>query len=261
MRLMKYEFMAMGRVFLPLYGALIIISLVNMTLGLVGLEVPERIGIVISVLLMIGIAVVTLILIIQRFWTNLLSNEGYLMMTLPVSTDKIILSNLIVASVWYVVSTGVVTVAILIMAAPAIFLFPLVMDRYISIPTVSPYEIIQFLTFFAQLFILSALSLFAGTLLLYACMALGMIANKYRWLVAVAAYIVITTILQIIVAIATAVGIVAGIAGAFDGLLRNFSAFAQVQLVMLLAILIIAVLCAAFYFITRYMLKNRLNLQ
>ena len=83
-KLMKYEFMATGRTFLPLFAALILVSIVNRLLSSLGLNVPSAIGTVVSVILMVGVAVVTLLITLQRFRNNLLSNEGYLMMTLPV---------------------------------------------------------------------------------------------------------------------------------------------------------------------------------
>ena len=47
---------------------------------------------------MVAVMIVTLIIIIQRFYKNLLCDEGYLMNTLPMSVWKNITSKLVVAS-------------------------------------------------------------------------------------------------------------------------------------------------------------------
>jgi len=259
-KLMKYEFMAMGRVFLPLFGALIAISIINSVFGIFGLDTPAGIGIAVSVLLIIGIAVVTFVLIIQRFWLNLLSSEGYLMMTLPVSTDRIILSKLITASVLSVVSSLVVLLSIMLMTITNISFADVaegIRYGFGLIPFTSP----QKYTLVIQFLIASVLAMFTNILLLYACMSLSMISNKHRWLVAIGAYIALTTAVQIIATVLFAVGAATGMFGMVEKFMMSFPTFGQVQLIMLIIILFTVILGAVFYLITRYMLKNRLNLQ
>ena len=264
-KLMKYEFMAMGRVFLPLYGALVVLSLINMVLGLLGLETPTAIGVVLAVLLIIGIAVITFLLILQRFWTNLLSSEGYLMMTLPVSTDRIILSKLFVASIWNVASVIVVTLSILLMLSPAIadqgFRIAELMETIRTAFGVIPFSSLQISTLAVEFAIFIVIGMFASVLLYYACMALSMISNKHRWLVAIGAYLVITTALQTIGAVFFSIGIVSGMFGDIGHLMLSYTTYGQVQLVVLMMLAVEAVLCAAFYITTRYMLNSKLNLQ
>jgi hypothetical protein len=256
---MKYEVMAMGRIFLPLYGALMITSLMNMVLGFVGLNVPARISVVVSVLLMIGISVITFILIIQRFWSNLLSSEGYLMMTLPVCTDRLILSKLFVATFWEVASTLIMTLSILIMLAP-LGLYVDAAQWFAEAFRSIPFSILETSSIVVQSLVLLALLAFAQILMLYSCMALSMISNKYRWLIAIAAYIAITTAMQIVTSIVAAVGIFAGIFESLMEIVRSFSLFGQIQVTLLAFSALSLALCAAFYFITRYMLGRRLNL-
>jgi len=259
-KLMKYEFMAMGRIFLPLFGALIVISIVNGILGSFGLDTPAFIGIVVAILLIVGIVVITFILIIQRFWTNLLSNEGYLMMTLPVSTDLIILSKLFTASVLSVISTIVVLLSILIMTTTGISLADITEGiRFVF--GVIPFNLPQMWILIIQIIIALVLSMFTNILLLYVCMSLSMVSDKYRWLVAIGFYIAITTALQIIVTVVIAIGAFSGTFSAIERFLLSFPTFGQINLFALIINLFSAVLCVAFYITTRYMLKNRLNLQ
>ena len=82
-KLLKYEFRATGRLFLPLYGALVIFALINALL-LSFREIPQLpavLAMLVNILLAIAVFVVTFIVMIQRFYKNLLSDEGYLMFT------------------------------------------------------------------------------------------------------------------------------------------------------------------------------------
>ena len=257
-KLIKYEFMATGRVFLPLFAALLIVSAINRLFQNLNLEVPAVIGVILSVILIVGILVLTLILTLQRFQKNLMSNEGYLMMTLPVRPDSLILSKLFVASVWTAASTIIVTVSIMIMAMSGISISEILAQirlffEQIAIP--AP----QVVVYAIELIVLIVLSLFSGILLLYACMALSMLVNKRRWLFTFGAYIVITTAMQTILAVLVALGASFRI---YDLLsINSMSDFGQIQIVILLVLVAEAAMCVVFYYITRHMLKNRLNLQ
>ena len=259
-KLMKYEFMALGRVFLPLFGALIVISAVNNVLGMISLKTPAGISLAVAILLMVGVAVITFIIMIQRFWTNLLSNEGYLMMTLPVSADQIILSKLFTASILSVASTIVVALSILIITAANINFSTIAEGiAYVlgQIPFSSSHAVILVIEFLIAVII----SMFMNILLLYASMSLSMVANKYRWLVAVGAYLAIVTALQIIFTAGVAIGVATSFFDSFEWFIASFPTFGQIQIFVAGIMIICLALCAAFYIITRYMLKNRLNLQ
>ena len=259
-KLMKYEFMATGRVFLPLYAALIIISCVNRLLMSFGMQTPGVIGIVVSVILIVGIFVLTLILAIQRFRQNLLSNEGYLMMTLPVKTDSLILSKLFVSAVWAVASFIVVVLAVTIMAATEQFFSDFIgilkgfFERFlINAP--------QTILYTVETVIMIAITILLWALIIYACISLSMLVNKRRGLFTFGAFIVLTTALQILFTIIVTIATALGIPDMLRSLTFAWSSFTKAQFTVLTVFLITAILCAVFYFLTRYMLKKRLNLQ
>ena len=259
-KLMKYEFKATGRVYLPLFAALIILAGVNRLLMFLNLETPGEIGIVISVILIIGIFVLTLILTIQRFRQNLLSNEGHLMMTLPVSTDSLILSKLFVSAVWTVASTIVVALAIMIMAATKDFLEQLVISikwiggqLAINAPRTVAYSI--------EIIVVIAIMVLLWALMLYACMSLSMLVNKRRGLFTFGAFILITTAMQIAFAVVVAVGRALNISTLLGRIFGGLSSFWLSQVCVAGVLLIQLILCVVFYIITRLMLKYRLNLQ
>jgi len=247
-----------------MYGVLIAMSLVNRLLGAFGLSAHEAFGVALSVLLMIGIGALTLLLILQRFWTNLLSGEGYLMMTLPVSTDRIILSKVFVATIWSAASTIVVTGSIMIMSvtgeawAGTVRIFRFLYNATMTLFSLEPIHVVILAV---ELLVILVLSTFANILLLYSCMSLSMMVNRYRWLLAIGAYFVITTGLQIIGAVILSIGVFSDIIRGIEQFLQRTDNFAILQIIFPIGAGTLLALCAGFYFITRYMLKSRLNLQ
>ena len=65
---------------------------------------------------MAAVFIVTFFVIIQRFYKNLLGDEGYLMNTFPVTTITNITSKLSIATFWNIVSGFVAVFSIIIMA-------------------------------------------------------------------------------------------------------------------------------------------------
>ena len=99
-KLLKYELKATSRVFIPLYIAILVVSIVN---GLsLNLEIFNIQGLATIVLmcLFISLFVITIVVTIQRFNKNLLKDEGYLMFTLPVSSKYLVLSKYLTSLIW-----------------------------------------------------------------------------------------------------------------------------------------------------------------
>ena len=256
--LMHYEFKATGRIFLPIYGALLIIALVSRLFINLQFGIPTVIGITVSVIMIIGICVITLLLTLQRFYKNLLGSEGYLMFTLPVSTDSLIWSKLLVASVWFVLSGIVVLLAVLIMSITSNG-FRDVVDTIVSVFQYNYIRIsqIDFVLYIVELVIAVILALFSNILLLYVCMSLSLFVNKYRGLFAFGVFVVINIISQILSGIFVAVASATNLLHALETI--NRYQFAHMAFIS--AIIGSLVIGAVFYLVTRSMLKNRLNLE
>lgn len=263
-KLMKYEFKATGRTILPLFTAALILSAIS---GLFAGSnntfdtVPWAISILLAMTLIISIFVLVIVHAIQRFRQSLLSSEGHLMMTLPVKTDSIILSKLFVTSIWAFGSFLVAVASMLIMSLNgALFSGDgsyFVREARALLAPIAP----QAALYTIEVILFIALAIFASILMLYACLSLGMLVNKRRDLFAFGAFVAISTVLQIVLAIAIAIG--AAFQAEFrwlDGLFNGLNAFETTQILIPMVILFEAALCALFYGITRYMLKNKMNL-
>lgn len=109
-KLLKYEFWSMGRILIPIYGILLLMgALFGVSAGTSSSSL--NIGNLALGILYggagIAMVVMTLILIIQRFYKNLLGNEGYLMFCLPVTTGRHITNKIISATVWIIIGAAV----------------------------------------------------------------------------------------------------------------------------------------------------------
>lgn len=128
-KLMKYEFKACGRIFFPLYIGILFLAAVN---GVsIGSSIKDQDGFILDpntlntqgiltlvmVALFVALFVITIVLTIQRFNKSLLEDEGYLMFTLPVKTSSLVLSKLLVALIYAIISAVVALLSFLIIGA------------------------------------------------------------------------------------------------------------------------------------------------
>ena len=120
-KLIKHEFRATGRVMLPILAAVLLLAVMaNVSIRLMDavdstfLHFVFGLVIFLFVIGMIAAAIMTIVIMVSRFYRNLLKDEGYLMHTLPVSVHELIWSKLIVSFVWFVVTFLVIFLVILL---------------------------------------------------------------------------------------------------------------------------------------------------
>lgn len=119
-KLIKYDMRSMIRVFAPLWLLAPIVALllsftmrgaiVQSDYSLFSANFGNMTGILVLVMslmffgVMVALVVMTVLLVIQRFWRGLLKEEGYLMFTLPVEPWKLITSKGITATIVCLIS-------------------------------------------------------------------------------------------------------------------------------------------------------------
>ncbi len=198
-KIMKYELKATTRIFLPLFAAALLSALINRVIMLLSpdsWQAPAVISMTLYVIILIGMFVMTFIVLIQRFYKNLLSEEGYLMHTLPVNPWVHITGKLLISSLWTLLSGIVAILSVLIIAADGGFLREAghVLSEIIQGITDTkgaPLLVFQvILTFF--------IALFSGPLMIYAAIAIGHLVNDHRILASIGAYIGLSTVVQIL---------------------------------------------------------------
>lgn len=260
---MKHEFRATGRVMGPLFGLLLIAAIAaRFSVGVL-LESSARFlnllgGLFTTafVIAIVGVCVMSLVLMINRFRTNLLGDEGYIMFTLPASVHQQIWSKLIVSAVWFI-ATGLAVVA-------AGFILVAQQGFWLEIRRGFA-EIFRHLTAYyafngtAFLFELLAL-IFVGCCVLclefYAAMAIGHSFAAHKVLYSVLSFLGLQFVMQLLsggILVGTNYDILV-VALPSDGVLAMHS-------VMLTMIVSTAVFGAVYYVITTMFLKKRLNLE
>ena len=264
-KLIKYEFKATTRIFLPLFTAVLAMAIITRLTFSLQWEAPRILSMVLSILLIVAAFVITLILTIQRFYKNFLTNEGYLTLTLPVSTGRLIAGKLIVAMVWTFACTATAYIAILIMTDLGIEWHKFV--RAIHDIGLLPAD----LTFFIIEFIaLTLASLATGILMICASMSLSMFSNKHRVALSFAFFIGLNTLQQIVMTVVFRLFIIPGTKMTYpynSMMVTSTQEFFTPDVIAtthnwsIAALVLIVGFGIGMYYLTRYMLKNNLNLQ
>jgi len=113
-KLLKYDIKFGSRPFLIMAGGMILASILVRVLDL---DVLSGMGLMfLFPVILISIFIACVVLVYQNFSRNLLSNEGYFMMTLPVKRYKFIISKLITSMMWFnfMVFIGLISGAIML---------------------------------------------------------------------------------------------------------------------------------------------------
>ena len=207
-KLLKYEFKATGRAFLPLYGALLALALVNnLLLRLDGARfmqthelsrISAAVGVMAYVLLIMAIFVLTLVVMIQRFYKNQLSEEGYLMFTLPVNRHQLIWAKLLSALLYTAASAVAVTLSILLVLLPIADWSGFWGDlgELLSSITESLHFGVPGPLLLLWIAVLAILTVFSGFLMVYAAIALGHSFSNHKILLSVVFFIAFSLAMQ-----------------------------------------------------------------
>ena len=122
-KLLKHEFRATARVMGPLFLVMLVLSLAaNLSLRFLldsDFFVLSLLGILLLTAFGIGLAaliIMAIVLMVNRFRTNLMGDEGYVMFTLPASSHQLVWSEIIVSSVWFIATVIVECISGLICA-------------------------------------------------------------------------------------------------------------------------------------------------
>ena len=269
-KLMKHEFRATSRVMLPLYLVLLVTALgANFTTrGLMDTE--YRILDVISVLLamafgiaIIGVCVMSVVIMVERFYKNLLQDEGYVMLTLPVSIHQQIWSKLLVSTMWFVVTGIMVVLACCILAFDLSFVgdfFRLLGDLFRGLLGEDPYLVANGTAMLGELAALFLLGCFTLCLQFYAALAMGHSFARHKMACSVACFFGLQFVMQVLVSAVViftdTVGLDVFLAHTF-----HFEGMAAMHVMMLFGIASTVVYGAVFYFLTTFFLKKKLNLE
>ncbi|MBE5948680.1 MAG: hypothetical protein E7261_06575 [Lachnospiraceae bacterium] len=268
-KLLKYELKATARWFLPLYIALIALTLLNKLTMVI--ELPDLLVfnllkgllIVFYVLVIIFTTVVTMILLIVRFYKNLYTDEGYLTHTLPVKPSAQLNCKILSGCIWTVSSFFMQIISLFILFAGT-GLFTEVADVFTEIGEFLKEaglmdNLIVTLIIFA---ITMLISLLYSLLMMYCSISLGSLFNKHKIIGAIFSYFVIYFVIQLISMILMFVGIETPIL--YDiAEVEDFSieVFNFVNLMMIFSGGLSLICSTIFYFLNHFVISKKLNLE
>jgi hypothetical protein len=269
-KLLKYEFMSTARIFLPLYAALVGVSAILKLFLTIETKIrimilPQFLLGLLYVALIIGVFVVVYVLSCMRFYKNLLGDEGYLMHTLPVKPYKHILAKLITTAVWMVASLCVAVLSVIILALrKGLFsdIFGYI-DYILTNSGILAYKSAFIVTSVAFI-ILMIVSSFTGFLMLYASMSVGQLLRGHKIVGAIAAYFGFCTLTQVISLIVLLIMSKTGIWFALeqtDVAIINNGGWNPFSIFALIFICVYLLLAVAYYIITNFILRRKLNLE
>lgn len=269
-KLIHHEFIATGRIFLPLYGAFLIMSVLLRVYMEIqntwGITLPGWLGvigavpIILYVLLFIAVLAATVVVAIQRFYKNLMTEEGYLMFTLPVKVHQLINSKLIVATVWSIASSLVCVISVfLLVVTPDTFK---AIGYWWKIIYVSAANQGLYLTGWLafELIVSMLIGVVGSFIMIYAAIAATNFSSNHKVLMGIGAYVAISIVLQTVTSIVMTVFGIAFSQSLGDMLLDSRNYMGVLDLILWGSTLMTIVTSVLLYLGTHWVLKHKLNL-
>lgn len=269
-KLLKHEFRATGRIMLPLYLVLLVTAFgANLSAqGLLNTQyrILDALGVLLVMafgIAIFAVCIMSMVVMVQRFYKNLLQDEGYVMLTLPVSIHQQVWSKLIVSAVWFIATVAAVLAACCIVAFNIDFIkyfFQGLGELLEELRRLEAYYAINGTAIALEFVVLCFLGCCAMCLQFYAALAVGhsFAGHKMAW--SVAFFFIFQFVMQMafsmIVIIADATGL--------DYFLTShihLSHMATIHAAMFFLIACVVVYGAIFYVVTTFSLKKRLNLE
>jgi hypothetical protein len=252
-KLLRYELKAAGRILLPLYGLLLLSALVN------GLfwdknSIFSSLLLIASFLLFFAISIITFMLTIQRFWNNLLKDEGYLMFTLPVGAYTLVAAKTISALIWIVLGSITACAAslawfLLSYGAGEIQRLADILRWFLAI---LDFDLSPLIAWYPLAMLASVLQ---WVLLLFACMSFGQTFNRHRAGAAFGSYFLVSFVQQLLTGIISTLLINASGLLTSDStgeiFIKTFYVTSSFQLLF----------AALYFFLSGWLLRHKLNLE
>lgn len=271
---LKHEFRATWRTIVPILIAVVLLSGLSYLASsiLYAEEALENFGLmeIIALILQmfytlaIGAASIGVVIVcVLRYWRSFHSDEGYLTMTMPVSTHVHILSKLIVAVCWTLALLVVVWIGSLLSNVGIFQQYANAAEEAqltFEMMGIDENVIRQSAVFMGLVILSSVIGSATSMVTIYAAISLGHSFQKYKKLLSVVFVFVfnqLAGILMVVPAVAFFISAVNNIVVNDDisGLMSGMN-------VMIGIMLVISVVCGViFYFVAHHYLTKKLNLQ
>ena len=267
-KLMKHEFRATARVMGPLYLELVLLAVgANGSVRLLSsarnrlLTTDGGVELFAFGMVIVAVCVMTLVVMINRFRTNLLGNEGYVTLTLPASVHEQVWAKLLVSTIWAVATMAAICAAAVIAVFRVTYVNTFVEDLRSIMRHLTSYYALNGAAFLLELLALVIVGYFCCCLQFYAAMSVGHSFANHKTLFSVLFFFLFQIVMQVV---GTWSLFASGSSGWVFDFFERFSdvnRMAAVHALMGVSIAVSAVVAAVYYFLTTYMLSKHLNLE
>lgn len=267
-KLFKHETVAWLRGMLPMYAILLGVALLGRIVQIFedGSSVPYNIfftsSVVVYCITIIVCVIMTAIFCITRFYKNLFTSEGYLSFTLPVTTSNHILTKLLTALLFSLISLAVVFLSFFIFMFGDAFTETMKAASYLSGLVFKDIGA-HYIFYVIEIILIAIVSCAAQYLLFYACISVGQIARKNRILAAFGVYFgyyfatqMLGTIFIIIVTLNDSF-----FERIYNYIVGNFSDYTFYHIILCGVLVVDILLSCLYYFVSHRMIKKKLNLE
>lgn len=269
-KLIKHELQATGRIMLPLFLLLLVTAVGGNLSSRVLLDADNvllnALGFIFMLAFALAIVAVCLMacaLMVYRFYKSLLQDEGYVMMTLPVSVHQHVISKLLVSMLWFVLSFIVVAAACIILAYHVGIVKEIAGVAYAAVHELfeSGYTL-DAVVFIIELLLLVFFGSAFACLHFYLALSAGHSFSSRKLLWSVVSYFAIQLALNLLTALVLfGLGNMSFVDILDTNVFTGMDSIKLGQTVVFIYIAVSALKTALFYFPTVYFLRRRLNLE
>lgn len=271
-KLMKYEWKSIWRVLLIINAFTVIMTVIGLCtiyppfFGQVSFTDESAIPIILSLLLyyitILGVSIAAWIYIAIRFYKNTYSNQGYLTHTLPVTPRQLLISRIVIHSIFYVVTSFLVMLSVLTLCIPLVLLSEGVSMQFTwQVLTASCVELfgmppISLGICFLMIMIVGSIS---STVMVYCAIAIGQTFQKHKVMASILCYVALYFLLQTVVSILIlpqTISFTLNSANAAFG----FQMGSYMRSILLISLVSSLISGIVFYIITEILISKKLNL-
>ena len=273
-KLIKHEFKATARLIPLLFLIVLTMSVaVHFALKLYDInDLPVVLELLLALFMLLfgaalgAVFIVCIVVMVMRFKRNLLGDEGYLTMTLPVSLSSLIWAKIIVSVIWLILAVIVDFIAVFIAYLTNSSIVDAFRDIWDILMRLSGGNAAVFIEGAVELIIVGLFSVVASCLNFYAALSIGHGFARGKMGFSVLFYFVLSTaasITRIVILAALGQSVFSVTAsmflfGAGAGVADAMSEW-RIQMATLGGLSLVQ--AAVFYFLTWINLKKRLNLE
>lgn len=267
-KLIKHELRATGRVMGPML-LLVLVAAAGGNLATYRLletnnGVLNALGILLLTIFVIAIVatcVLAFALMVQRFYRNLLRDEGYLTMTLPVSVHEHIWAKLLTSLIWWIAVTVAVALAVFILLFNPSIVKEIgqILARLHMADLNLTRSLPHMILFCAELVLLLLVGCACVCLHFYAALAVGHSFTHHKDALSVLGFFALSIGWALIQSLALKLLNLVSLEG-ISLWLQSLEPITQMHLTMLGVTAVTAIPAVLYYVLTAYFLKNKLNL-